>query len=327
MPTSSEVIGLLTGTAGSAERPITVDQTNRSVVVDERYVVKWLAAPVLSPMHGVEMRRHLAHSGFDEMPGLIGAYEHDTTTYAIVTEFVAGALDGWDWLVDDVLAWLSGSLERRALLDTCALVGGLVGRFLLAMSRPSALWSRPTTLSTAEMSWWHDRGQVLLNEAHALEPALMEAVGDEVAQRLSALSMDHPTGVQWIHGDVHVGQVLRANGQLWLTDFDGDPLSGPPEPRTPVRDVVGLLQSLDHVGRIVNRRTEHERATEVEAWIDDAIDVAYRAVIEASGPIDERLIGPLSVMQELHEVVYAARHLPRWRYVPAVALPAVLARY
>jgi maltokinase len=329
-PTSSEVIGLLTGTPGSAERPITVDQTNRSVVVDERYVVKWLATPVLSPMHGVEVRRHLAHNGFDEMPGFVGAYERDATTYAVVTKFVPGALDGWEWFVDDVLAWLNGSLERASLLDTCARLGGLVGRFLSAMSQPSVLWPTPTTMSTAETAWWHQRGRVLFNEAQALEPAVMGAVGDEVERRLaalSALSADPATRIQWIHGDVHVGQVLRANGQLWLTDFDGDPLGGPPEPRTPVRDVVGLLQSLDHVGRIVNRRTEHQRAFDVEAWIDDAIDVAYRAVIEATGPIDERLIGPLSVMQELHELVYAARHLPRWRYVPEEALPAVLARY
>lgn len=45
----------------------------------------------------------------------------------------------------------------------------------------------------------------------------------------------------------------------------------------------------------------------------------------ASSLFDERLLRPLRVAQELHELVYAARYLPGWRYVPDHALPALLA--
>ena len=34
---------------------------------------------------------------------------------------------------------------------------------------------------------------------------------------------------------------------------------------------------------------------------------------------------PFAVEQECREYVYAARHLPRWLYVPDAALPALLA--
>jgi len=38
---------------------------------------------------------------------------------------------------------------------------------------------------------------------------------------------------------------------------------------------------------------------------------------------DERLLRPLEVAQECHEYVYAARFLPRWRYVPDLAMQAL----
>ena len=41
-------------------------------------------------------------------------------------------------------------------------------------------------------------------------------------------------------------------------------------------------------------------------------------------PTDVRLLRPLRVAQELHEFVYAVRHLPSWRYVPDGALAALL---
>jgi maltokinase len=327
LPSSSDVVSRLTGVPSSVERAITVDQTNRSVVVDERYVVKWLAQPVRGVMHGVNIRRHLSHNGFRSMPGLVGTFEHDGLTFAVVTDYIAGALDGWDWLVDDVLAWLDGSLDRTEVMMSCHRLGALVATFLLAMAQPSDVWPEPALVSGGEHQWWRQRGLILLDEATMVEPELMAAHRQAVVDQLDVLDGSTSTAVQWIHGDLHVGQVLRATGQLWLTDFDGDPLGGQPTPRTAMRDVVGLLQSLDHVGRIVNRRTQDGHADQVAHWIDDAIDTATTSLESIIGPLDQQLLGPLSVIQELHELVYAARHLPRWRYVPAAALPAALARY
>ena len=67
------------------------------------------------------------------------------------------------------------------------------------------------------------------------------------------------------------------------------------------------------------------------SWIHDASDAclrAYRSELAdrgASSLFDEGLLRPLRVAQELHELVYAERYLPGWRYVPDHALPALLA--
>ncbi|MDP9463031.1 MAG: aminoglycoside phosphotransferase, partial [Actinomycetota bacterium] len=69
---SIELAERLLGRRCSDERPITVDQTNLSVVVDESVVVKWLRPPVPAPHPGVQLIRHLAAAGFEEMPAFLG---------------------------------------------------------------------------------------------------------------------------------------------------------------------------------------------------------------------------------------------------------------
>ena len=39
---------------------------------------------------------------------------------------------------------------------------------------------------------------------------------------------------------------------------------------------------------------------------------------------DPALLEAFRLQQVLREIVYAARHLPRWMYVPDAALPALL---
>jgi maltokinase len=130
-----------------------------------------------------------------------------------------------------------------------------------------------------------------------------------------------------IHGDLHVGQFPRWRDGLAVPDLDGDPLGSGTLEGPPAKDVASLVRSLDHVGRIVEER----RGVSVAAWIADASDQCLRsyrdelALHDAMSLFDEELLRPLRVAQEQHELVFAARCLPGWSYVPDRALPALLA--
>ena len=136
-----------------------------------------------------------------------------------------------------------------------------------------------------------------------------------------------------VHGDLHVGQVLRWDGGYAVSDFDGNPVLPAAErdlPQPPARDVAGMLRAIDHVGRIADRRTGHRARERVREWIASARDAfleAYAATTARAGHpdlLDERLLPAFEVEQECRELVYAARHLPRWTYVPDAALAELL---
>jgi maltokinase len=161
-----------------------------------------------------------------------------------------------------------------------------------------------------------------------------------VTAALAPLARAAGTVVAPIHGDLHVGQILRAGEptRFLVIDFDGSPTDTPAQRREPqpvARDVASMLASWDHVGRVVLHRTqglESAHRERVLAWIERsqrAFLETYAAELAAAGRadlLDRRLVRPYQVLQECREYAYARRYLPHWRYVPDAALPALLAR-
>lgn len=309
----------LVGRLVLGERAITVDQTNQSVIVGDEVVVKWLLPPVLAPHPGVELLHHLAARGFHDMPRFLGVEQRDEMVLAVATEYLPGALDGWDWFVDEVDAWLQGSTTLDEVVAWASRMGALTAALHSALAD-----MQRTTVATRIY---------YLSAFNRLEDALQIVDGDEgarlrelkpaVRRALAPLEGGEVLAAHRIHGDLHAGQFLRANDRVLITDFDGNPLADSAErrlPQSPLIDVASMVQSIDHVGRIVVKRRHPDRGAEVAEFIRAAVDAA----LAAYGPVDRDLLHALRVAQELHEYLYAATHLPRWMYVPAAALPALL---
>ena len=311
----------------AAERPITVDQTNVSVVVGEAVVVKWLQPPVAPPSATVTMLRHLSAAGFTEMPAFHGTVTDDMVR-AMVTAFVPGAMDGWDWFVDELTDGLDlGSLDVP--LAAAAAVGALAARLHVAFATPTHVIPEPVGM--APVTTEHELGIALLRDALACtagpEGERLAARSGQIRAAIDALASVGEVPVQHVHGDLHVGQILRSDSVIVVNDFDGDPVAAPDgrhRRRSAMVDLAALIQSVDHVGRIVaTRRPEHRSATLgfITAAVE-RVEHGYRAVRPAQ-PDDAVLLRALRTIQELHEFVYAAQSLPRWLYVPDAALTAM----
>ncbi|MEV5553657.1 phosphotransferase [Nonomuraea wenchangensis] len=296
-----------------------VDQTNYSVVVAEKVVVKWLTPPVPLPHPTPEILSHLVEAGFNDTAppyaALTGPVDGRECLLALATGYLPEARDGWEWCVDEAEA---GDTAFAADL------GRLAADLHLALSTLPATAART---AAAELP-----SPAAVRAAGALAEAL-ELTGDEDGQWLAARAdrlrhelepLDAPitSPLIRIHGDLHVGQILRWRDGYAVIDFDGNPTVTDADPCQPAaRDVAQLTTSLEHVAQVAIKRrgTPPERAADWAGRARAGLLAAYRARLAARGRpdlLDEGLIRPFEIEQECRELIYAARHLPRWRYAP-----------
>ncbi|WP_208322347.1 hypothetical protein [Mumia sp. ZJ430] len=319
----------------TAERVIDVDQSNESVIVhgpDGGAVVKWVVR-VSDDADPAPVRvARLVEAGFDAMPTPWGMVqwqpdpESPPSLVAMVTALVPDARDGWQWAVQDAVAYASGatSLHDSATAPGAAL-GGIVAAMHLGLADSS-----PPVADAEHAAAWHAEALATLDDALALmdgaERVRLERHADALRSDLGALAHAAGTPLVPIHGDLHVGQVLHGtDGAYRVTDFDGNPVATPAErlaPQPAAVDVAGMAQSLDHVAYVVRHRTPGVDPAAVQRWRTTAVEAflsSYRATLDAAGRgdlLDERLLVPMRMRQVCREYVYAGRHLPHWRYVP-----------
>lgn len=329
--------------AVASEHAIDVDQSNESVVVrpaavaGTAAVVKWTVRSTPGPHPAPSRLARLADAGFDTMPRPWGMVlwspgpSEAAELVATVVDLVPGAEDGWTWAVDDVRALARSESDLATATAPAGRLGAIVARLHLALADVV-----PPAADAAMAAGWRDDARTALVEARTLmdgpEAARLERHADALAEALDGLGRAAGTPLVPVHGDLHVGQVLRgSDGAYRLTDFDGNPVATGTERTTPqptAVDVAGMLQSLDHVAYVVLHRTRDIDTEAVADWQHVAAGTfleEYRAALASAGRadlLDESLLDPLRLRQICREYVYAGRHLPHWRYVPDRALAA-----
>ena len=323
--------------AAVGERAITVDQTNESMIVGEAAVVKWATHLQHGPHPAPHRIEVLRANGFRSMPrpwGLVTWRPGDglETLVANVDQYLPGAVDGWTWTVDMIAEAAHDRVPRTAsVTEALAEVGTVVADLHAALSVTA------TVASQTDADRWCTEALATLDAAQALSDS---ATGDLLRQRrgqiediLGALGRLAGTPVLEGHGDLHVGQVLRHPGGYVVTDFDGNPVLPAAERALPIPaalDVAGLTQSLTHAAIVARRH--HQVDDRALAIVDEAARQtflhSYAAHLSARGHPELYAAAALPafrLQQVLREIVYAARHLPRWMYVPDAALPMLLA--
>jgi maltokinase len=319
------------------ERSVATDQTNESVIVGERSVVKWVRRPLDGDQPAMRLPAHLDAVGFTGIPAVQGFLTWSPpgatpVLLAGVDAYLPDAADGWAWCVDALL----GQLRGGAPAAFAGRLGRLAAELHAALATPSPVLPHPVaTVGAAAVRRWHATAR------HSLDRALRVASGAErgrLARMVGSLGdvLDELTAVpgatvQPVHGDLHVGQLLRWRDGLAVIDFEGNPTPGVTETgaaQPAARDLAQLLCSIGHVGRIADRRTEGAHLADIERWIARgrlALLAAYRsrlAELDRGGLLDERLLAPFVVEQQCRELIYAATCLPRWSYAPMAELHA-----
>jgi maltose alpha-D-glucosyltransferase/alpha-amylase len=168
--------------------------------------------------------------------------------------------------------------------------------------------------------------------------ALTEAVATLVPADAGALRTR-------IHGDFHLGQVLVAQGDAFLIDFEGEPARSLEERRqkaSPMRDVAGLLRSFSYASAAAQSTTEsapQQTADRKRALFDrfrgyaaESFLAAYRAAVaDAAQPLvapaaERGLLNLFLIEKAAYEIRYEAANRPTWLGLPVRGLAALASR-
>ena len=315
----------------TGERSVGVDQTNESVIVGDVAVVKWATHLQEGPHPAPRRIEVLRAAGFDGMPTPWGVVTWRTptgadTVVAYVDDYLPDAVDGWTWAVDLVTAAAVRDGGPGGFSAAAADVGTVVAELHAALSTTA------TVASAADAARWRDDAMDTLDAVVRIGHPGVTARRGEIEVLLSDLGKLAGTPVIEGHGDLHVGQVLRSRGRFVVTDFDGNPVLTASERMLPIPaalDVAGMTQSLTHVAIVAAKYTVLDPVTlaVVSAAGRTSFLTAYTRRLDTLGHahlFDPAALGAFRAQQVLREIVYAARHLPRWMYVPDAALPALL---
>jgi trehalose synthase-fused probable maltokinase len=334
------------GAAGSiAVKPLGFEQSNTSVRVGSGYVLKLIRRLQQGEHPQLEIGRFLARAGFPFAPPLHGSLTYRDAhggDHAIV------ALEGWIDNVGDGWRYVLHALEHGAIGSLRAEIfrlGAITAAFHVALAsdhESAALAPAPVTLHDLQL--WreavashaarlleiigHDQAHWPA-EAGALARKLIDQRG-QIALRLSTLEgTSQPESLRKIrvHGDFHLGQTLKTADGFVLIDFEGEPARPLAERRhkhCPLKDVAGMLRSLDYAEATVIQRMPAiagAAATLRESFLDGYYSEPQLARFL---PPDRKASAQLLTLFELekafYEIEYELNNRPDWLHIPLAAV-------
>src|SRR6478736_400117 len=278
--------------AGLDSMVLTGEQSNTSLVFGESAIFKVFRRVSPGPNPDLEVASALAQLGSSHIAEPFGWVETRidgaTAVLAILSRYLRAASDGW-------------SLAATSVRDLYA---------------------------TEEGTRAAEAGGDFAGEAERLGAATAPELGrfaDKVGDAYSDLAkLIEPVPAQRVHGDYHLGQVMRTQTGWVVLDFEGEPASPLAQRRarsSPLRDVAGMLRSFDYAARhqLVTHPEAASLAPRAADWVRRNGE-AFCAGYAAAGGLDPAensvLFRAMLLDKAVYEVIYEARNRPTWIPIP-----------
>jgi maltokinase len=315
---------------------VSTEQSNTSLVYGQEAILKLFRRlePGLNP--DVEVHAALRRTENQHIAPLLGHIEIDDTdpanppaTVAMLQTFVPNASDGWRLATASVRdLYAEGDLHADEVGGDFA---GESERLGTATASVHADMAAVLPTEPAAPDWYATVARQMserLTAAIDVVPQLAEHADGLRALYASVADSAEPVVRQRVHGDLHLGQVLRTATGWIMLDFEGEParpLAARRELDSPLRDVAGMLRSFDYAARhmLVEQPDDPQRAYRAQEWAVRNRMAFCTGYSNASGldPCGESpLLRAFEADKAVYECVYEARNRPHWLMIPLDSL-------
>jgi len=316
-------------------RPMGAEQSNTSLVFDDRLVLKLFRRVHDGPNPDIEVTAALGGVGFTHVAAPVGVWERDQRHLAVVQPFLQAAADGWALALTSLR-----DLYASEDIDNPAEAGGDFGaeaRRLGEMTADMHLsLARAFGTQGAPVGEWVG---VMLRQLERVAAErewrpLVEKVFHEFAR-----ATGHGPAIR-VHGDYHLGQVIRTDAGWYVLDFEGEPARPLTErrlPSSPLKDVTGMLRSFHYATEVALREREGSDVERLRPLARKWEERNRRKFLDgyfATSGIHELLGGneetvALAVTaweldKAVYEVGYELGHRPDWAAIPEAAVRRIL---
>jgi maltose alpha-D-glucosyltransferase/alpha-amylase len=359
-------------------RLASAEQSNTSILYDDLAILKIFRRVTNGENPDVEIGRFLTEvAHFDHIPAYLGDLHltTDSTTLAFLQAFAPNIGDGWAWTLTDLDRFFSeiATLPTPApeairahasdYLDAAALLGQRTAELHLALATPTdneafaAVPTTPEDLATdrerihLQVTTALDALQASLKSSTNLTPEVTALATellshrDDLLARIASLIGDAARFGQRIriHGDYHLGQILRTQSKtaadFLIIDFEGEPskaLEARRKKQSPLRDIAGMLRSFSYAARtaLQTALTANPANPNLTAWaaaweaaVINAFLHAYNSTIATNPallPQDATTaINALLLEKASYELLYELNNRPTWLVIPLEGLLAI----
>ncbi|CDZ57322.1 Maltose alpha-D-glucosyltransferase [Neorhizobium galegae bv. orientalis] len=360
-----------------AVRWLSAEQSNSSLILGDLAMVK-LIRHVFPGVHPeVEMTRYLTNVGYQNTAQLLGevvrtAPEGNRYTLIIVQSAIRNQGDAWNWMLSNlrraideiVVTGLEGEVvdeHFKPLVNLVATIGKRLGELHVALAQATDDPDfQPVRATAADAKKWREAVTGQVSHSLAILEKTVQGLDSDIAIEAKALldrrddllglathlaSAVKGTLMTRNHGDFHLGQILVAEGDAYIIDFEGEPTRDLTERRAktnPLRDVAGLLRSLSYLA------ASADLDREIVSEVDDArhrelvarfIEMAEPAFLDAYFEATEnsealripqeartRILDLFLLEKAAYEIAYEVRSRPHWLPLPLAGFSAIASR-
>jgi maltokinase len=313
-------------------RPQAGEQSNTSLVLDERYILKVFRQVHPGPNPDVEVTEKLGKVAFGGVPVPVAIWRRNQTDLAVVRRYERSRGDGFELAMTSLREMFNlRRPPRDCKLDFAAdarLLGVDIGRMHVALAEAFGA-------ERADGEAWASDMAAQLNRVASgrLDTARIGAIYDRLRS-----AVDLGAAIR-IHGDLHLAQVLRLQRHWMVLDFEGEPARPVEErrrPSSPLRDVAGMTRSFQYAAAMALRNldeADRELRILADAWTVRnvntflagyaEVDEAHRLLPQARASRDA-LLSVFELDKAVYEVAYELTHRPEMVDLPIQAVERLL---